>query len=176
MVVRKFCGEKTLFKKLSAEEKAYLAGFLDGDGSIILQIVKDPQSLYGFRPRISVSFFQKKCRHWFIIWLKKHLGNLGYLRNRKDGISEYTISGARPVAELLILLLPYLRMKKNLAKLALSIIERNQQVQNWDDFLEVCKLIDKAVQHTDSKKRVITSKLVEESLKSPVETLLEDFF
>lgn len=150
---------------LTTEEKAYLAGFLDGDGSIILQIIPQPKNLYGFQIRISVVFFQKKSRHWHILWIQKKLNKKGSLRIRNDSVSEYTISGFTPVKEVLKDLLPYLRIKRPLAKLALSIIEKKERVKTADDFLEVCKLIDKAALFTDSKRRKITSSVVEDSLK-----------
>jgi intein-encoded DNA endonuclease-like protein len=50
-------------KKLTDLELAYIAGFLDGDGSIIAQIVKDKSAKYNFTVRVSLSFYQKKKRH-----------------------------------------------------------------------------------------------------------------
>jgi hypothetical protein len=47
-----------LNKRLTELDKAYLAGFLDGDGSIVSQIVKDKGRKYGFYIRISVCFYQ----------------------------------------------------------------------------------------------------------------------
>jgi len=42
---------------------AYIAGFLDADGSIITQIVKNDSYKYGFTIRISIVFFQKTTNH-----------------------------------------------------------------------------------------------------------------
>jgi len=163
--------KKSSLLKLSIEEKAYIAGFLEGAGSIILQIVRQKTFVYGYTIRVSICFYQKTSRNWFMLWLKNKLGNLGYLRNRTDNMCEYTITSLNDVSLVLTMLLPYLRIKKNLGKLALSIIERNQKVKTKNDFLEVCKLVDKAVFYTDSKKRTITSQIVEDSWKPPVETL-----
>jgi hypothetical protein len=44
-------------------EKAYIAGFLDGDGSIIVQIIKSEIYRYGFTIRISIVFHQKSEKH-----------------------------------------------------------------------------------------------------------------
>ena len=49
--------------KLTEIELAYIAGFLDGDGSIYAQIVKGDDYKYGFRIRISIAFFQKTTKH-----------------------------------------------------------------------------------------------------------------
>lgn len=39
---------KTNNTKLSTEDLAYIAGFLDGDGSIFAQIIRGKQYRYGF--------------------------------------------------------------------------------------------------------------------------------
>ena len=48
---------------LSELDKAYIAGFLDGDGSIIAQIVKDDTRKLKFYIRISIVFYQKRTHH-----------------------------------------------------------------------------------------------------------------
>ena len=50
-------------QRLSPEELAYVAGFLDGDGSICARIVKRPEYRLQFEIRVSLSFFQKTTRH-----------------------------------------------------------------------------------------------------------------
>lgn len=159
------------FPKLSAEDAAYIAGFFDGDGSIILQIIRQKTYAFGFTIRVNLTFFQKSSRHWYLLWLKETMGGIGNLRLRTDNMTEYTIASSKDVKKVLLVLLPYLRIKKNLGQLALSIIEMKPQVKTRNDFLEVCKMVDKAVFYTDSKKRSITSKIVEDSWKLPVETL-----
>jgi intein/homing endonuclease len=42
---------------------AYLAGFIDGDGCLLAQLVKRPDYLYKFQIRISINFYQKTSRH-----------------------------------------------------------------------------------------------------------------
>ena len=61
-------------KKLTIEDKSYIAGFLDGDGSVFAQIVRGKDYKYQFRIRVSVGFYQRKDKHWFILKLKKLLG------------------------------------------------------------------------------------------------------
>lgn len=170
------CNQEYLLKKgalqnLSAEDAAYIAGFFDGDGSIILQIIRQKTYAFGFTIRVSMTFFQKSSRHWFLLWLKEKLGDIGYLRTRTDNMMEYTIASTSDVKKVLLVILPYLRIKKTLGQLTLSIIEKKSQVKTRNDFLEVCKMVDKAVFYTDSKKRRITSKIVKDSWKPPVETL-----
>ena len=50
-------------KRLSPMELSYIAGFLDGDGSIFAQMVKRDDYKLGFQIRVSISFFQKTTRH-----------------------------------------------------------------------------------------------------------------
>lgn len=47
---------------LTELEWAYLAGFLDGDGALIAQLVKGEYK-YLYRIRVSIVFFQSKSRH-----------------------------------------------------------------------------------------------------------------
>jgi hypothetical protein len=155
-------------RKLENEEKAYLAGFLDGDGCILTQLIKSSKYKYGYTVRVSIVFYQKTNKHWFLIQLKRVLG--GNLRKKNDGMSELTITGFQPVKNLLITLRPYLRIKKRLALLVLEIIEEYKNTKTEADFLKVCKKFDKTADLTDSKKRKHTYSSVKFYLNSPVET------
>ena len=156
--------------KLSNIELAYIAGFLDGDGSIMAQIVKNKSYKYGHTIRVTVSFYQKTKRHWFMIKLRKLLGKEWSIRKRNDGISEVYQTGFTPIKNFLIVIKPFLILKPRLALLILQIIEEYSQVQSEADFLEVCKKIDKTAEYTDSKKRIHTYSSVKKYLNSPVET------
>ena len=50
-------------KRLSPVELSYIAGFLDGDGSIYAQIVKRSDYRLKFKIRVSITFYQKTTRH-----------------------------------------------------------------------------------------------------------------
>merc|ERR1712100_371565 len=108
-------------KKLTIEEKSYIAGFLDGDSSIFAQIVRGKDYKYQFRIRVSIGFYQKKCKHWFMLKLKKILG-YGSVRIRKDDMSEYVITGANPVEQVLRSLRDHVLIKKKSVDLILKII------------------------------------------------------
>ena len=148
----------------------YLAGFLDGDGSIMAQIVKGNNYKYGYTIRVTVCFYQKTTRHWFLLKLRKLLGKEWKVRKRNDGMSELYITGFTPVKNVLFILQPYFRLKPRLARLVLEIIEEYSQVQTEADFLKVCEKIDKTAEYTDSKKRKNTYSSVKAYLNSPVET------
>lgn len=78
----------TIFSKGTTEtDKAYIAGFLDGDGSIIFQIIRNPSFKYGFQLRISIGFYQRIDKHWFIIRLHKMLKKSGNIIKRNDQIT-----------------------------------------------------------------------------------------
>lgn len=160
--------QKKMLNKLTTEELAYIAGFLEGDGCILVQIVKGNYK-YKHTIRIGIVFYQKKDKHWFFIWLKDKIG-CGTIRIKKDFMIEYSIFGLNPVKSLLKLLLPYLKLKKTLAILVFRIVESFERVKTEADFLEVCKLVDEVAEHTYSKRRINTSSTVRENLGLPVET------
>lgn len=49
--------------ELSEPVKAYYAGFLDGDGSILAQLVRRQDYVYKFGIRMSIVFYQTTRRH-----------------------------------------------------------------------------------------------------------------
>jgi hypothetical protein len=151
-------------KKLTIEEKNYIAGFLDGDGSIFAQIVRGNDYKYGFRIRVFIGFYQKQNKHWFMLKLKKLLGNYGSLRIRSDGVSELVITGVGAVKHVLSQLKNSLILKKKNANLILEIIEKKRKVSSRDEFIEVCKLVDRVAELNYSKNRLITSETVQKSL------------
>jgi intein-encoded DNA endonuclease-like protein len=104
---------------VSNEEKAYIAGFLDGDGCVMAQLVRRKDYIYGYQVRVSVVFYQKDSHKEILSWLKRKLG-YGYIRHRNDGMVEYTIVGLKEVKEILNVLYPYVRLKKVLARRVLN--------------------------------------------------------
>ena len=99
--------------------------------------------------------------------LKDSLG-MGALRQKKDGMAELTITGFKPVENLLRSLLPCLRIEKPLAKLVLEIIDKYKQINTEADFLEVCLLIDKTAEFMDSKNRKNTYFSVKKYLEDTI--------
>ena len=143
---------------MNNEEKAYIAGFLDGDGSIIAQIVSRKDYKLRYQIRVSVVFYQKSTHQEFILWLKDKLG-YGYVRIRNDNISEYTIVGLREVNYVLRLLYPFLRLKKALAGKVLALIKQcpPQREMTISKLISLSKLVDETAKFNYSKKRTITS-------------------
>lgn len=69
-------------KKLTEKQAAYLAGFIDADGSISAQIVKREDYVLKFQIRLSVLFIQKKTRIHFLKQVQSELGDIGTVRDR----------------------------------------------------------------------------------------------
>ena len=82
---------------------AYIAGFLDGDGSIFFQIVPRKDYKQKFQIRTSIAFYQKTEFIEILEWLKG-IFETGYIRKRKTGMSDYTIVESKEVQKILRLL------------------------------------------------------------------------
>ncbi len=90
---------------------AYIAGFLDGDGSLMLQIKKRSDGKNKFRFMATICFYQDTRHGKDLLWIQKILG-IGYLSHRNDGMSELRINGFETIEEILKDLIPYIRFKK----------------------------------------------------------------
>ena len=153
---------------MTREELAYISGFLDGDGCIMLQLVARAGYKLGYQIRASIVFYQKTEHKNFLVWLKGKL-EYGYIRERNDGMSEYTIVGVEPVTKVLKLLNPYLKLKNKQTKLALSILARMPlKGQNIKPklLLLLAKEVDKFVDLNYSKRRTNTSQKIKDFYKS----------
>ena len=138
---------------------AYIAGFLDGDGSIFFQIIPRKDYKQKFQIRSSITFYQKNENVKILDWLKEKF-EVGYIRHRKTGISDYTIVESKKVKEILLLLQPYVILKKKQVELGLKILEKLETKKSNEDFLEICKLVDEFKKLNYSKKRKITYEIV----------------
>ena len=162
---------------MKPEEWAYIAGFLDGDGCIMLQLVNRKGYRLGYQIRASVVFYQKQLNRPFLEWLKEKIG-CGYVRDRNDGMSEYTIVGSKPVTAILENLLPHLRIKRKQAVLALAVLAElpeNGRDMNAEILYRLSMKVDEFKELNYSKKRINTAEVVrqflnENKLFDPVET------
>ena len=145
---------------------AYIAGFLDGDGSVFFQIVRNRRksTINPFAIRGSVAFYQKTINATILEELKKWL-LVGYIRHRKTGISDYTIVEPPEVRKILKSMQPHVILKKEQIKIGLEILDRLEQRNSRESFLETCKLVDQFEKLNYSKKRKITSEVVEDYFK-----------
>ncbi len=162
---------------MTKEELAYIAGFLDGDGCIMLQLVYRHDYVLGYQIRASVVFYQKSSNAYFLVWLKKKL-KYGYIRKRNDDMSEYTIVGVKPVMETLKHLYPYIKLKRKQAKITLSVLSKmpgTGRKMRPKLLLTLAKQVDKFSYLNYSKRRTNTIVKLKEHFKSrnilnPVET------
>ncbi len=154
---------------MTKETLAYIAGFLDGDGCIMLQLVYRHDYVLGYQIRASVVFYQKNQYEWFLSWLKKQFNDVGYIRDRKDGMSEYTIVGGKNVKKVLQLLSPYFRLKKKQAEIALKVISPmpgTGRKMTKDKLLNLAKDVDLFLELNYSKRRTNTSVKLKEFFES----------
>ncbi len=101
---------------------AYIAGFLDGDGSLMLQVKKRKDSKIGIRFMATICFYQDTRHEKPLLWIRDELG-IGYLSQRKDGMSELRINGFVQIKRIIKQLMPYIKFKQIQAEAILSACE-----------------------------------------------------
>ena len=135
----------------SSQFKAYLAGFLDGDGSIYVRAKPNSTYRFGYQIAPYVAFFQSASCKSFPTLCKK-IG-YGIIRLRKDGIYEFTISRQDEIIDFLEKVSPYLELKQEQAKLMVEILDSKKKIKNSNDFARLLKRIDSFRELNYSKKR-----------------------
>jgi len=145
--------------------KAYIAGFLDGDGSIMLQLIHRKDYKFGYQIRASVCFYQKSQYKNELKKLKDIL-KFGYIRDRNDGITEYAIVGKNDVKEVLEMLQPYILFKRKHVSEALKILNKigDRRKMLEEEFLRLARLVDTYSGLNYSKKRKNYARNVEDFL------------
>lgn len=151
--------------RLSVAQRAYIAGFLDGDGSIYVRL--KPNVTYRFRYQVApyIVFFQSLKERSGLEQIQQMLG-VGYLRDRNDGIVEYIIGDIGSIISVLTSILPYLLLKQRQAIIMLKILQQKKLVKTGADFVKLCLLIDQFQQLNYSKRRIQTSLAVQKTLQA----------
>jgi len=144
--------------------KAYIAGFLDGDGSIYVKLTKNDTYRYRYQICPYVVFYQSKKNKRGIEQIKEFIGS-GYIRTRKDGIVEYIIGDVDSIEKILNWLKPYVILKKENVRLMIKILQKKKKIASAKDFLDLCCQIDEFKKLNYSKKRKNTSNKVAQLLK-----------
>lgn len=146
-------------------QRAYLAGFLDGDGSIILQLRKRDEFRFKFRPKTLVILYQNSKYVDRLHEFKRWIG-AGYVYIRNDRISELRIEGHARVKEFLTKTRKYILFKNEQVDYMLEAIRLLSQ-KRYDvwDFLKVCELGDKISACNYSTSRKYTAEYVKSVLK-----------
>lgn len=131
---------------------AYIAGFLDGDGSIIVQIKNRKDTSQGWRIMFTICFYQDTRHEKPLFWIKEKLG-IGYISRRKDGITELRINGYQRTKDILSKIYPYVRFKRTQVGYileVLSILEKEKKIFKLkeDDRKRIASLISNARSET----------------------------
>ena len=150
-------------RKITNSQKAYIAGFLDGDGSVYIKLTKNDSYKYGYQVAPYVTFYQKENYINFLKELKSILG-VGYTRLRKDGVAEYIIGDEKSLISFARQILPFSKLKSKQMKLLLEVLKLKANVESVNDFINLCKKIDKFRELNYSKKRKQDSAEVEKNL------------
>ncbi len=96
-------------------DMAYIAGFLDGDGSLMLQIKRRVDSVKGYRFMATICFYQDTRHEKHLFWIREVLG-IGYISRRNDGMTELRINGFSSVSTILSELKPHVKFKSDQIK------------------------------------------------------------
>ena len=100
---------------IAKTDLAYIAGFLDGDGSLMLQIKKRKDGKIGARFMATVCLYQDTRHESPLFWIRRRFG-IGYISRRNDQITELRVNGFKRVRTILTELIPYIRFKKKQAR------------------------------------------------------------
>src|SRR3989344_31582 len=147
--------------KLSSNKKAYIAGFLDADGSIYVRAKPNQTYRFGYQIAPYIVFYQSSKSDLF-----KEVYSLipfGRVRIRKDGVTEYIVSKHNELIEFAKIIQPFLILKQKQVMLLLKILEQKELVNNEKDFEKILQLCNEFQNLNYSKKRKIRT-------LTPVET------
>ena len=145
---------------------SYIAGFLDGDGSIHFQLVKQKEYRFGFYIRASVSFSQSTSARQGLEQIQTLLGGGGYLRDRGTGMSDLVITSRPLLLRILQEVEPYVIFKKAHVRRALAILPQLERVKNPEVFLHLARQVDAFATLNYSKTKRISAADVEQHLRS----------
>jgi hypothetical protein len=138
--------------KISLHDLLYIAGFLDGDGSIMAQLVDRKDYRLKFQIRFTIQFTQHLKRRVFLEKLKNIIG-IGYISNRKTNVCYYIITETKNVYMFLKTIQPFLRIKQKQANLVLTIIEQLPLTKHSPDkFIQLAHMVNQVASLNDSTK------------------------
>lgn len=127
--------------KFTPTDRAYIAGFLDGDGSIYVQAKKNDTYRYGYQVAPAIVFFQSAKSEKLFTEFHEFL-NLGSRRKRNDGVMEITVGRMAELLQLIEIVKPYVRLKRKQLELLEKILKAKEVVEDQKSFSNLLKLID----------------------------------
>jgi len=150
---------------MRALQASYLAGFLDGDGSIHFQLVRQEEYRFGFYIRSSMSLSQSTTARHGLENIQRVIGG-GYLRDRGTGMSDLVITSRPLLTEILESVKPYVVFKRTHVQRALQLLPRIQRGMTAEEFLEMARQVDAFATLNYSKSKRISAADVELHLRS----------
>ena len=108
-------------KILNQLDWAYIAGFFDGDGSLIVQIKNRRDTTLGWRIMFTICFYQDTTHKKPLQWMQKMFA-IGYISDRNDGITELRVNGYSQVKRILEGMQPHIRFKQKQVAYALAML------------------------------------------------------
>ncbi len=128
---------------MNVEQRAYLAGLIDGDGSIKLQLKPRTDVRYLFRVTVSVSIYQDS-KHKHVLEKLKEWAGFGGVCDLNNGMSEFRVEGFERASGFLKEIEPYVLLKREQVNIVLQAthIVLNEE-NSLENFLAVCGLADK---------------------------------
>ena len=121
---------------------SYIAGFLDGDGSIHFQLVKQKEYRFGFCIRATVSLSQSTSARQGLEQIQTLLGGGGYIRDRGTGMSDLVITSRPLLLRILQEVEPYVILKQAHVRRALAILPQLERVRDPEVFLHLARQVD----------------------------------
>jgi len=123
-------------KTISEVRKAYLAGFIDGDGAIMALLERHPSKRFGCRVRVWVKATQ--LRQCDVSWLREEFG-VGRIQ-AGHGCWEWLVKDQSDVRWLLEATRPFARVKARQIAIALGILEH--RIGSRDDLVKAAEQAD----------------------------------
>ncbi len=128
---------------MNVEQRAYLAGLIDGDGSLMLQLKPRTDVRHLFRVTVSVSIYQDTKYKHILEQVKEWIG-FGSICDFKNGMSEFRIEGFERASSFLKEIEQYVLLKSEQVSIVLQaahiVLDKENSIEN---FLTVCELADK---------------------------------
>jgi hypothetical protein len=120
---------------VKASDASYLAGFLDGDGSIHFQLVRQREYRFGFYIRASLSLSQSTSARHGLEHLQRVIGG-GYLRDRGTGMSDLVVTSRPLLIETLRAVEPHVIFKREHVRRALWLLPQLGPRLDVQEFLQ----------------------------------------
>jgi LAGLIDADG endonuclease len=150
---------------MKASDASYLAGFLDGDGSIHFQLVRQQEYRFGYYIRASMSLSQSTSARHGLEHLQRVVGG-GYLRDRGTGMSDLVVTSRPLLIELFQAVRPYVVFKREHVRRALWLLPQLGPRLDAQEFLRMAREVDAFAALNYSKTKRISAVDVEQHLRS----------